>query len=877
MIVYIRRLLCIAGLLLTTLSAQEIEPKADFLNPDLPPEKRAADLVRRMTLEEKVLQMQNAAPAIPRLGVPAYDWWNEALHGVARAGKATVFPQAIGLAATWDTDLIHKIGDVISTEARAKYNEAQPQHNYGRYYGLTFWSPNINIFRDPRWGRGQETYGEDPFLTSRMAVAFIQGMQGDDPHYLKTIAAPKHFAVHSGPEFTRHSFDVHPSTPDLEGTYLSAFRASIVEAQAGSIMCAYNRLNGEPACANYSLLQEHLRSAWKFQGYVVSDCGAVYDMLHGHKYKPTMAEAAAAAVKAGTDLTCGDEYTTLPEAVQRGVLTEEEIDRSLQRLFVARIRLGVFDPSERVPFSAIPYAENDSSEHRRLALQAARESIVLLKNSKDILPLKKNIRRIAVIGPAADDPDTMLANYHGISSHVVTPLEGIKRQFEPNAKVHFVLGSTFSAASYALVPTEVLSTEPWASYGAEAGSHPGLNAAYFTNPDFQGTAALIRLEPRIYLQREQEDPKIEANMPRNGYSVRWSGRLRAPYTGEYKFAVVRMRCEDCATDDSAQVFLDDRLILSEGEIAATKGITTEASVSLVRGHQYRLRVEYRQTRGGVGLQLVWQPPARSLLEDAVKAVKESDVAIAFLGLNSQLEGEQLKIEIPGFFGGDRTSLDLPEPQEKLLEAVIHTSKPVIVVLINGSAISTNFADKYASAVLEAWYGGEEGGTAIAQTLSGSNNPSGRLPITFYRSASDLPAFEDYSMRGRTYRYFTGKTLYSFGYGISYAKFRYSGLVAKPSAASPSALDFSAKVENISNVEGDEVVQFYVSREPVASSDPVRELRGFQRVHLSPGASKVIEFHLEAASIPAGQPQQKLHVSIGGGQPFEGIPHVETSF
>jgi len=880
------RLLFCLVVLCTVLAAQKVVESGGFWDPDLAPEQRAADLVKRMTIEEKVLQMQNASPAIPRLGIPAYDWWNEALHGVARAGKATVFPQAIGLAATWDTDLTHGVADAISTEARAKYNEAQRNGDRRRYHGLTFWSPNINIFRDPRWGRGQETYGEDPFLTSRMAVAFVRGMQGYDPHYLKTVATAKHFAVHSGPEPSRHSFDAHPSADDLEATYLPAFRASIAEGGAGSVMCAYNRVDGLPACANFSLLHEHLRGAWGFQGYVVSDCGAVYDILHGHNYKPTMAEAAAVAVRAGTDLTCGDEYAALVEAVNRGLISESEIDRAVQRLFVARIRLGMFDPPERVPYAGVASGENDSPEHRQLALKAAAESIVLLKNEKNILPLKPNLRRITVIGPAADDPDTMLANYHGTPSRIVTPLEGIWKEFTGKAQVRFALGSTFSVGSGALIPTEVLASGSGSA--ASPASGPGLLAEYFANPDFDGPPVLSRIEPRVYLQREAQDPGIESRLPSNGYSVRWTGVLRAPYAGDYRMGVVRVRCEDCMAGDSAQVFLDERLVVNDDSTSSLSRVPKEEIVHLVKGQKYSVRVEYRQQTGGVGMQLVWMPPAEALLTEAVKAAKESDVTLAFLGLNSQLEGEEMKISIPGFSGGDRTSLDLPEPQEKLLEALIGTGKPVVVVLLSGSALAVNFAGGHAAAVLEAWYGGEEGGTAIAQIVAGDSNPAGRLPVTFYHAVSELPRFEDYSMHGRTYRYFKGKPLYPFGYGLSYSRFRYSGLKVRKGIGDGARIQVSAQVENASKREGDEVVQLYVSHVAGATDDPIRELRGFQRIHLAPGASRLVEFDLDLgildASVQANemppdarQSRRKLRISVGGGQPLKGIPHLDALF
>ncbi len=829
--------------------AQESQ-SAIFQNPNLPPEQRSADLVSRMTLQEKVLQMQNSAPAIPRLGIPAYDWWNEALHGVARAGRATVFPQAIGLAATFDTDLMHRVADAISTEARAKYNQSIRDDDHRRYHGLTFWSPNINIFRDPRWGRGQETYGEDPFLTARMAVAFIQGMQGSDPHYLKTVATAKHFAVHSGPEPLRHSFDVHPSTRDLEETYLPAFRASIVEGKADSVMCAYNSVNGDPACVSPALLQDHLRGAWGFQGYVVSDCSAISNIVRGHKYKPDLPEAAAAAVKAGTDLTCGDEYASLVEAVKRGLITEPEIDRALQRLFTARMKLGMFDPAERVPYAAIPYSENDSPEHRQLALEAARKSIVLLKNNQGILPLKTGLRRITVIGPAADDPDTMMANYNGVPSSLITPLEGMRRQFGSEAEVRFALGSSFSIVSYSPLSTEALT--PPTNPGRTA-TH-GLLAEYFSNPDFQGKPVLSRVEPRVYLQREVEEAAVESQLPRNGYAVRWSATLRPPYTGAYQISVIRLRCGhgECPAEDSARVFLDDRQVIANEMESGRRHSAQYSSVDLIAGHDYRLRVEYRQRTGGVGVKFVWRPPAEPLLAEALKAVKDSDVTVAFLGLNAQLEGEEMPISIPGFSGGDRTSLGLPQPQGKLLEAAIQTGKPVVVVLVSGSALAVDAAEEQAAAILQAWYGGEEAGTAIAQTLAGNNNPAGRLPVTFYRSAADLPAFEDYAMEGRTYRYFTGKPLYPFGYGLSYATFRYPDFHIERTAGDNGQIRVSARVENLSQRDGDEVVQVYVSREPPGLDDPIRQLRGFKRIHLAAGESRIVEFDLDPAPCPTAR-------------------------
>jgi beta-glucosidase len=816
-----------------------------YLNPDLDAAKRAADLVSRMTLEEKVLQMQNSAPAIPRLNIPAYDWWNEALHGVARAGEATVFPQAIGLAATWDTELMGRIADTISTEARVKYNEAIRTNDHSRYHGLTFWSPNINIFRDPRWGRGQETYGEDPYLTGRLAVAFIKGMQGNDPHYFKVIATAKHYAVHSGPESTRHQVDVKPSERDLEDTYLPAFRAAIVEGKADSVMCAYNSVDGQPACVNTDLLQKRLRGEWGFDGYVVSDCGAIGDIFRGHKYLPTAAEASAAAVKAGTDLTCGNEYRALVDAVKAGQITEAEIDRSLARLFVARFKLGMFDPPERVPFSKIPYSENDSAEHRKIALEAARKSIVLLKNESQTLPLK-GAAKVVVIGPSADDAEALMGNYNGFSSKTVTPLEGIERQF-PGAR--FALGATYTEKSQAPMPASALRPPD--------GSGHGVLAEYFDNAELKGEPRLHRVEARPYMPSGLMDPAVAAAVPGRGYAVRWTGTLRAPFTGDYVLGARGGR--------GATVFLDEKEVLGD---SATLGMgrVREAHAQLEAGRDYKLRVEYRQSGPAGGAQIVWIPPAAPLLAEAVDAVKSADVALAFVGLNPSLEGEEMQVNIPGFAGGDRTDLNLPEPQEKLIQAAIATGKPVVVVLTSGSALAANYAAEHAAAVLEAWYGGEEIGTAIAETLAGANNPAGRLPVTFYRSVNQLPPFDDYAMKGRTYRYFKDDALFGFGFGLSYSTFQYSGLRTQRTAK---GARIAVRVKNNSARDGDEVVQLYADGGG-AAEDAIRRLRGFQRVHLRAGETQEVEFTLGAEDVP----KDKVKISVGGGQPVGRVARVD---
>jgi beta-glucosidase len=836
---------------------------APYLDPALPPERRAADLVSRMSLEEKVLQMQSTAPAIPRLGVPAYNWWNEALHGVAQ-GRATVFPQAIGLAATWDTELMRRVADVISTEARAKYNDAltRPAPSGpetlmtlpGRTAGLTYWSPNINVFRDPRWGRGQETYGEDPYLTGRMAVAFVTGMQGSDPHYLKVVSTPKHYAVHSGPEPDRHTFDARVSERDLVGTYLPAFRAAVVEGKAESIMCVYNAVNGTPGCASADLLQKRLRDQWGFPGYVVSDCGAVDDIHRNHEYTSTLGEAAVAAVKAGTDLTCGTEYKTLVDEVKAGHITEAEIDRALGRLFVARFRLGMFDPPERVPYSKISIAENDSSAHREVARDAAREAIVLLKNEGGVLPLGSSTRRIAVVGPSADDPVALLGNYNGISSRQVTPLEGIEQQF-PAAQVRYALGATYTASTHALVPSTVLTS---------SGGGRGVKAEYFDNPDFQGEPKLHRPEPHAYFDMGMEDAAVLAAVGHEGYSVRWTATLTPPATGEYDLTLRTGMWNRTAT---ARLFLDHKEV-GFGSQTTMPGPRhpPHALVPLEGGRPYALRVEYRQPGAGGTVQLGWIPPAAAALAEAEALVKDSDVAIVFVGLSSELEGEEMRaVKIPGFSGGDRTSLDLPEPQEELVKTAVATGKPVIVVLTSGSAISANYAAEHANALLAAWYGGEEAGTAIAEALAGVSNPAGRLPVTFYKGVGQLPPFTDYAMKNRTYRYFEGDPLFPFGFGLSYSTFRYSGLSAKRNEHGALV---RVTVQNASARDGDEVVQLYVEGGP-AEGEPIRSLRGFQRIHLRAGESRELTFTLGADAVPASEAE----ISVGGGQPLGGTPHV----
>jgi beta-glucosidase len=840
---------------------QEVTAQPGYMNPALPLEQRVNDLIGRMTLEEKVSEMRDHAAPIPRLGVPKYDWWNEGLHGVAFAGFATNFPQVIGMAATWDTGLVHRMGETVSTEARAKYNDAMRKDQHEMFFGLTFWAPNVNIFRDPRWGRGQETYGEDPFLTSRMGVAFVTGMQGSDPRYFRVVSTPKHYAVHSGPELLRHGFNVDVSPHDLEDTYLPAFRATVTEAHAQSVMCAYNAIDGVPACASNMLLRDHLRDAWKFDGYVVSDCAAVADINTGHHYAPDMAHAAADAVKAGTDLECGfgpgQAFPALVDAVHQGLIRESELDTALRRLFRARFQLGMFDPPSGFAYGRLTMSEVNSPEHRQLSLRAARESMVLLKNQDHILPLKGGITRIAVVGPTAELVQSLQGNYNGPPPSPVYPLDGIERRFS-SAKVAYAQGSTL-VEGFAM-PIEHTALHP------ATGSGDGLTGEYFSSPDLSGAPVLTRTDRNINFNWDKVVPV--SGLERNHYSVRWSGSFTPPAPGEYKLGVRVNYCYACQNAEGFRLYLDQKLLVeNRNEKTGERGAVIEAPVTFSDKQPHAIRLEYLHGTGSAGIDLTWQAPAAVLRNQAVEAAKQSEVTIAFVGLSPSLEGEEMPVKLAGFNGGDRTSIDLPAAQEDLLKALAATGKPLVVVLQNGSALAVNWAARNANAILEAWYPGEEGGTAIAETLAGDNNPAGRLPLTFYSSLKQVPPFEEYSMRGRTYRYLADKPLYGFGFGLSYTSFAYENLKVTQS----DSVTVEGDVKNTGSTAGDEVVELYLTQ-PSAFETPLRVLAGFKRVHLAPGESAHVSLTIDPRSL--GQVDAKGNrvivpgeytVSLGGAQ------------
>ncbi len=859
--------------------AQDVE-KLPYMDTSLTPEQRAADLVHRMTLEEKASQLVNQARAIPRLKVSAYDWWSESLHGVAVDGT-TEFPEPIGLAATFDAPGIHEMATDIGIEGRIKHVQAVRANGgfSNIFQGLDFWAPNINIFRDPRWGRGQETYGEDPFLTGRMAVAFVTGMQGDDPKYYRVISTPKHYAVHSGPEPTRHFADVDVSKHDELDTYEAAFRAAVTEGKAGSVMCAYNAINGQPACANQFLLQDQLRGKWGFQGYVVSDCGAVLDIFNGHRYRPTQAQASAISLERGMDNECADffakvkddhDYRPYVEAVRQGYLSESEIDTALVRLFRARIKLGMFDPPDMVPYTKIDEKELDSAEHRALARKLANESMVLLKND-GTLPLKSGITRIAVVGPLADQTKVLLGNYNGNPTHTVSMLEGLKAEF-PNAKITYVPGTQFLRKDGNPVPDNLLTTTE---------GKPGLTARYSNfegialGPGARPSPLTSRVEPNINLS----DTTLPAEAAgKKSIAVEWTGFLTPPDSGDYLVGI--------RADGFARVMVGGKEVAQEFGSHGAEANT--GRVSLDKGQKVALTVDYGNMGGGPPrAQLIWAKVNNAPAPEAIAAARNADVVIAAVGITSELEGEEMPVSEPGFLGGDRTSLDLPAPEEALIEAVAATGKPLVVVLMNGSALAVNWANEHANAILEAWYSGEEGGAAIAETLSGKNDPAGRSPVTFYKGVDQLPNFEDYSMENRTYRYFRGKPLYPFGHGLSYTTFSYGDLsVPQTGVKAGDPVGADVTVTNTGKAAGDEVVQLYLKFPQVAGA-PRIALRGFQRIHLDPGASARVHFELKNRDL--GMVTSDGHpivaggdytVSIGGGQPDTGAPgsmghfHVE---
>jgi beta-glucosidase len=846
------------------------------------PEERAAELVRHMTLEEKAAQTMNGAPAIPRLGIPAYDYWNEGLHGIARSGYSTLFPQAIGMAATWDAPLLGQIGEVVSTEARAKYNDAISHGIHSIYFGLTIWSPNINIFRDPRWGRGQETYGEDPFLTGQLALGFIRGLQGPDPLHPRAIATPKHFAVHSGPESERHSFDIKPSPHDLWDTYLPQFRTAIVDGKANSIMCAYNAVDGQPACASDLLLKDVLRGKWSFTGFVTSDCGAIDDFFQkkAHNYAPDEEHAAATGVLAGTDTNCGSTYRVLPLAVKQGLIEESDLDHSLMRLFTARFRLGLFDPPKQNKYAQIPFGENRKPEHLALSLQASRESMVLLKND-GILPLARNkYKNVVVIGPNAASLSALEGNYNAVPQNPSMPID-VLREALAESNVIYSQGAPYVDGVLLPVPRTML-------HPSADSKEFGLKAEYFRGDtgdmmlSFNVAPVTTRVDKEIQFDWNSAAPV--PGLKQDAFAVRWVGVIVPPRPGKIDFSIRLAHCHPCGDKEYFAMRIDGRKI-GELETPGTEDRESSSprfSYDFVDSKPHTIELIYTHYAPlfGGGLTLEWVPPDGVLQADAAKVAQSADLVIAMVGLSPELEGEEMKVQVEGFSGGDRTDITLPASQVKMLEEVVATGKPMVVVLLNGSALAVKYAQERANAVLEAWYPGEFGGRAIADTLLGTNNPAGRLPVTFYADVHDLPAFTDYSMQNRTYRYFKGTPLYRFGYGLSYTTFAYSRLkLSAEHLRAGQPLTAEVDVKNTGPVSGDEVAQLYLlpPRDGNRGLSPMLQLAGFQRFTLKAGEQRHLTFSLDdralsevdaegTRSVQAG----KYSIAIGGAQPIDRI-------
>lgn len=812
-----------------------------FRNPELPTKERIDNLLSLLTEEEKVGLMMNASKAVPRLGIPEYDWWNEALHGIARSGRATVFPQAIGMAATWNESGHLITFDIISDEARAKYNEASRHNNRGRYYGLTFWTPNINIFRDPRWGRGQETYGEDPFLTTRLGVAAVKGLQGNDPKYFKTHACAKHYAVHSGPEWNRHSYDAKVSHRDLWETYLPAFKALVQEANVREVMCAYNALDGQPCCGNNLLLNDILRNQWGYKGIVVTDCWAMNDFFQkgAHESHANATSAVADAVIHSTDLECGDSYTQLINALKEGLITPAQIDASLRKILQGWFELGMLDPSDSVPWSNLLYSIVDSPLHKEQALKVAHESMTLLKNN-NILPLSKNVKKIAVIGPNASDSIMLWGNYNGFPSKTVTILEGIKNKV-PNAEIIYDKGCEL--------------VDPWIKLSLfehiinEQNGVQGLKTEFFNNNSLSGNPAATSISPIDIYYNNSGGTALAQGVNLHNTSTRISGIFTAPYTGE---AIIAAQ----ASEDFS-LYINEKQIISQKKKG--RKAPSEFKLNITKGKKYKIRLEQVQTDKNVEIEFAIYKKDPAEFSNLAEKVKDADVIIYAGGLSPRLEGEEMPVNAEGFRGGDKVSIDLPKIQQQILSDLRKTGKPLVFVLCTGSALALEQNEKDYDALLCAWYGGQSAGTAIADVLFGDYNPAGRLPITFYKTLAQLDnalskhndsarqGFENYDMQGRTYRYMHDTPLYAFGHGLSYSTFKYeNATLYNEKVRASHGIELTVPVTNTSRIDGEEVVQVYIKRNN-DSLAPLKSLRGFQRVFIPSGQTKNIKFKIDPES------------------------------
>lgn len=814
-------------------------------------DERVNDLVSKMTLDEKVGQMTNNAPAIERLGIPPYNWWNETLHGVARSPyKVTSYPQAIAMAATWDIASLHTMADYCAVEGRAIYNDSRKKGKSGIYLGLTYWTPNINIFRDPRWGRGQETYGEDPYLTGSLGKSFVDGLEGNDPVYLKASACAKHFAVHSGPEWSRSTYNAKVSKYDLWDTYLPAFRDLIVDAKVSGVMCAYNQFEGKPCCGNDKLLQDILRKEWNFKGYVTSDCGGISMFWKTHKTHGTKELAAADAVLNGTDCECSGDptYKALRNSIAQGLLTEDQVTTSVKRLFTIRYRLGMFDSDEIVPLGKVDISALESPEHKAHALKMAQQSIVLLKNENAILPLSKKLKKIALVGPNANDKAVMLANYYGYPSHVSTVLEGMKQKM--GNKILYEQGLT-------LVDNKVFKST-YNSKLFKINGIEGFTASYFQNTKFEGEPTIKKIDKKVDFQWG-DGQMIDGKISTRDISVRWNATYTPTKTEEVTFSIMG--------DDRAFLFIDGKKVIE------TDLKNSYYTLNAIKGNKYEIVVEYVQRNDNAEVKFdmgIIETLSPQALADKVK---DADVIVFVGGISAQLEGESMPVSVDGFKGGDRTHINLPVLQTDTMKALKATGKPVVFVNMSGGAMGFEWEAANIPAIIQGWYAGQEGGQAIADVLFGDYNPAGRLPITFYKNVNDLPDFEEYSMENRTYRYYKGEPLYPFGFGLSYTDFKYSNLEIPATLKISSDLKVNVAIKNNGKSNGDEVVQLYVSHKNTGLKVPIRTLKGFQRINLKSGESKTISFELSPKDLSiidndgkSFQLAGEIEISVGGSQP-----------
>lgn len=840
-------------------NAQETVKKYLFQDPKLSFEERVNDLVSQLTLEEKVSQMLNTSPAIPRLGIPAYNWWNETLHGVARTPfKVTVYPQAIAMAATFDQNSLFKMADYSALEGRAIYNKAVALgRTEERYLGLTYWTPNINIFRDPRWGRGQETYGEDPYLTAILGDSFVKGLQGDDPKYLKAAACAKHYAVHSGPEPLRHTFDTDPSLYDLWDTYLPAFQKLVVDAKVAGVMCAYNAFRTQPCCASDVLMTDILRKQWGFTGYVTSDCWAIDDFFKNHKTHPDAESASADAVFHGTDIDCGtDAYKALVKAVKDNQIPESQIDISVRRLYMIRFRLGMFDPVSMVKYAQTPASVLENDEHKAHALKMAQQSIVLLKNENSTLPLNKKVKKIVVLGPNADNSIAILGNYNGTPTKLSTVLQGIKDKVGKNTEIVYEKAINFTN------DTLFVYSSAKNLYSFEGKS--GFKAEYFNNKDLTGKPEAVRTETELD-HFWQEGEKVIGSIKANNFSARYTTNFTAAADGSITF--------ELTADDGYRFLVNGKEVIDGWDRNRWGEKTYQLQTK--KNSVYNLVIEYWQGEGKANIKLGAGNFVRTDFNALINRTKDADAYVFVGGISPQLEGEEMKVPFPGFDGGDRTSILLPAVQTELMKSLKTTGKPVVFVMMTGSAIAIPWEAENVPAIVNAWYGGQAAGTAVADVLFGDYNPAGRLPITFYKSDSDLPPFVDYSMENRTYRYFKGQPLYGFGYGLSYTTFNYDQMNVPETSTKGKEVPVSVRVTNTGKMAGEEVVQLYVVNTDKSIKTALKTLKGFSRISLKPGESKIVSFLLSPQDLSyinsKGEStsfQGKIEISTGGGQPDE---------